>query len=518
MSELFDYVLGMDCGTTNIKAVALRSDGKVAAEASRPSRFLNPGRHMQEQDAVEWWRSASEIFQSITAQLGPEEAARIRGISVSSHTVSMLPVDKNGSPLRPAMTYQDGRSARELEEIVGAIGKERFVRIVGGQPSVAFLPNKLLWYKRNEPEKFGKTAYFLQASSYINFKLTGVMSSDIDQALRTQCMDIGTMEWSEEIARVIGVDLKEKMPPVHPVDEVIGAVTETAAKETGLVPGIPVVAGCSDAMASMLATGMGRLGEAGESSGTTSLLFVGSRVQSASDAPVVTRPCSIPGMPWVFDAPIQSSGAALKWFIDSLAAEERADAAARGKNIYDYLNELALDAAPGANGLFFFPYLLGERAPLWNDHACGMFIGLRMDTRRADLTRAVFEGTAYALRHVMETVKADGAEAETLRICGGGAKSRTWSMIKASMLRLPVYVLSGESGNVPVGDALIAGHKMGVFPDLKDATDKIIKVAEVIEPIPAWADTYDKLYPYYVDMYRHLDVDLKNLQQTLRTI
>ena len=518
MSEFFDYVLGMDCGTTNIKAVVLRSDGAVAAEASRPSRFLNPGRDMQEQDAEEWWHSAAEIFRSIAVQLGPEARARIRGICISSHTVSMLPVDAGGSPLRPAMTYQDGRSARELEEIVSSIGKDRFVRIVGGQPSVAFLPNKLLWYKRNELEKFDKTAYFLQASSYINFKLTGVMSSDIDQALRTQCMDIGTLDWSEEIARAIGVDLKEKMPPVRQVDEIIGCVTEQAAKETGLVPGIPVVAGCSDAMASMLATGMSRLGESGESSGTTSLLFVGSRVKSAPDAPVVTRPCSIPGMPWVFDAPIQSSGAALKWFIDKLAAEENAYAAENGRNVYDFLNELALQSVPGASGLFFFPYLLGERAPLWNDHASGMFIGLRMDMKRADLIRAVFEGTAYALRHAMETVKADGAEADMLRICGGGAKSRTWSMIKASMLRLPVYVLSEESGNVPVGDALIVGHKLGVFPDLKEATDKIVKVAEVIEPIPAWADTYDKLYPYYVDMYRHLDADLKNLQQTLRTI
>ena len=518
MSDFFDYVLGMDCGTTNIKAVVLRSDGKVAAEASRPSRFLNPGQHMQEQDAEEWWRSAAEIFHSLALELGPEAVARIRGISVSSHTVSMLPVNANGVPLRPAMTYQDGRSARELEEIVGSVGKERFVRIVGGQPSVAFLPNKLLWYRRNEPELFEKTAYFLQASSYINFKLTGVMSSDIDQALRTQCMDIGTMDWSEEIARVIGVDLKEKMPPVYAVDEIIGRVTAEAAKETGLVPGIPVVAGCSDAMASMHATGMSRFQEAGESSGTTSLLFVGSRVQSAPDAPVVTRPCSIPGMPWVFDAPIQSSGAALKWFIDKFAAEETAYAAAHGRNIYDYLNELALESAPGANGLFFFPYLLGERAPLWNDHASGMFIGMRMDMKRADLTRAVFEGTAYALRHVMETVKAEGARADMLRICGGGAKSRTWSMIKASMLRLPVYVLSEESGNVPVGDALLVGHKLGVFPDLREATEKVVRVAEVIQPVPEWADAYDKLYPYYVNMYRHLDGDLKSLQQKLRTI
>lgn len=517
MAGRFDYVVGMDCGTTNIKAVVLRSDGEVVAEASRPNRFLNPGYNMQEQDAEEWWKNAADIFRSLTDRIGPE-AARIRGISVSSHTVSLLPVDRNGVPLRPALTYQDGRSAQELDEIIRAVGRERFVKIVGGQPSVAFLPNKLLWYRRNEPDLYDKTAFFLQASSYINFKLTGVLSSDIDQALRTQCMDIDTMDWAEEIARVIGVDLKEKMPPLRRVDEIIGCTTAKAAKETGLVPGIPVVAGCSDAMASMYAIGMSRLGEAGESSGTTSLLFVGSDVKSASDVPVVTRPCPIEGMPWVFDAPIQTSGAALNWFIDKFAAEERAYAASHGKNIYDYLNALALEAAPGAHGLFFFPYLLGERAPLWNDHASGMFIGLRMDTRRSDLIRAVFEGTAYALRHVMETVKKEGAKAEQLRICGGGAKSRTWNRIKASMLDLPVYVLSGESGDVPVGDALIAGHKVGMFPTLKEATEKVIKVAEVIEPDPEWTAVYDRLHPYYVDMYQHLDADLQSLQRTLQMI
>ncbi len=515
MAGQHNYVIGMDCGTTNIKAVVLRDDGAVAAEASRPSTFLNPGLNMHEQDARAWWRDACAIFRSLAERLGPEEARRIRGISVSSHTVTLLAVDESGTPLRPAMTYQDSRSAPELEEIVRAVGRDRFVRIVGGQPSAAFLPNKLLWFRRNEPGLFERTAAFLQASSYINFKLTGVLSSDIDQALRTQCLDIGTLDWSPEIGRAIGVDLWAKMPPIRQVDEVIGQVTEGAAKETGLPSGIPVLAGCSDAMAAMYATGMSRLGEAGESSGTTSLVFVGSAVKSPPDAPVVTRPCAIEGMPWLFDAPIQTSGAALKWFIDKFAAEERAYAGTHDRNIYDYLNELALESVPGANGLIFFPYLLGERAPLWNSHASGMFIGMRMDLRRCDLVRSVFEGTAFALRHVIETIGRDGGKADMLRICGGGSRSRTWNRIKASMLRLPVHVLSETSGDVPVGDALIAGCKVGVFHDLREATEKAVKVAEVIQPDPQWAEVYDKLYPYYVEMYRHLDGDLQKLQATL---
>lgn len=515
MGRIENYLLGMDCGTTNIKAIIMAEDGAVVAEASRPSKFLSPGPNMQEQDANEWWANTVDIFRSLSETAGYEVVKRIRGISISSHTVTMLPVGADGTPLRNAMTYQDNRSAAELHYIVDTIGFDRFVKIVGGQPAVAFLPNKILWYKKNEPELFAKTACFLQASSYINYKLTGKMTMDIDQASRTQCLDISTMSWSKEIGDVIGVDLYEMLPKPQLVDEIIGFVTDEAAKATGLVPGIPVVAGCSDAMASMYATGLSRLGEAGESSGTTSLVFVGSDVKSAPDIPVVTKPCAIDGMPWVFDAPIQTSGAALKWFIETFAHEEQQYAMEHGKNIYTYLNELVLESKPGAGGVFFFPYLLGERAPLWNEYARGMFIGMGMDMKRSDLVRSVFEGTAYALRHVMETVKASGAKAKVLRICGGGAKSRTWSQIKASMLKMPVYLLDEKSGDVPVGDALIAGHKVGVFPNLTKAVEQIVKVNEIVQPVEEWVDAYDKLYPYYVEMYQHLDKDLKGLKQTI---
>ncbi len=513
-----NYLLGMDCGTTNIKAIILGDDGKKVAEASSPSTFITPGPNMQEQDANDWWRQTKEIFQKLSNQAGQDVVKKIKGICISSHTVSMLPVDENGVPLRNAMTYQDSRSAEELEEIVAKVGFEKFVNTVGGQPAVAFLPCKILWFIKNEPELFQRTACFLQASSFINFKLTGNMTTDIDQATRTQCLDMHTMEWSKDIGDAIGIDLNKYLPAPQLVDEIIGFVKEDAAKETGLVPGIPVMAGCSDAMASMYATGLSRLGEAGESSGTTSLVFIGSEKKSALDIPVVTRPCAIDGMPWIFDAPIQTSGAALKWFIEGFAGEERAYCEEHGLNIYSYLNELALETDPGSNGLYFFPYLLGERAPLWNDHARGMFIGLDMGMSRADLIRSVFEGTAFALRHVVETVKESGGKCNALRICGGGAKSRTWSMIKASMLHCPVYLLDESSGDVPVGDALIAGHKVGIFPNLTKAVESVVKVNEIIQPNPQWEKVYDQMYPYYVEMYKDLDETLKHLRVDIKDI
>ena len=416
------------------------------------------------------------------------------------------------------MTYQDTRSGGELDCIVDTIGWERFVNMVGGRPGAGFLPSKILWFKKNEPELFARTSSFMQASSYINFKLTGKRTIDIDQAARTQCLDISTMDWASEIGDVIGVDLDSVMPPLKLVNEIIGFVTDEAADATGLVSGIPVIAGCSDAMASMYAMGMSRLGEAGESSGTSSLVFVGSDVKSAPDLPVVTKPCAITGMPWVFDAPITTTGLALNWYIETMAAEERAAAKEQGKDIYTYLNELALEADPGSGGLLFYPYLMGERAPIWKDYARSMFIGMSISTTRAEMARSVFEGTAFALRHVIETIGKAGAGAGMLRITGGGAKSRTWSRIKAAVLDMPVYVLDERSGNVPVGDALIAGHKLGVFPDLSEAAERLVKIDEVIEPDQEWVDRYEKIYPFYKEIFLHLDQDLRGLRTVVERL
>ncbi len=515
MNKERNYLLGMDCGTTNIKAVILSEDGAVIAKAGRTSSTIIPFSGGQEQNADNWWEDAVDVFQELSKKAGQDVIGKIRGLSISSHTVSMLPVDRSGRPLRNAILYSDIRSSGELEEIVQKVGRKRFVSIVGGQPSVAFLPNKILWFKRHEPELFARTSCFLQASSYLNYKLTGVLSSDTDQATRTQCLDISSGKWSAEIGNAVGVDLEKMLPPLFKVDDVIGNITEEAAAVTGLKAGIPVIAGCSDAMASMYATGMSRLGEAGESCGTSSLLFAGSLKKSLPDAPVVTRPCTIEGIPWIFDAPITATGAALEWFISRFALEECEKAKAAGKDIYSCLNELALEAEPGCGGLYFFPYLSGERAPLWNDHARGMFIGLHMNMKRCDLIRSVFEGTSYALRHVIETVRASGARVESLRICGGGAKSAAWNQMKASVLNLPVYVLDGDSGDVPVGDALLAGHSIGIFEDLTKAAMKTVRIKETIQPNQEWVKRYEKLYPYYVTMYRHLDEDLQGVKRTL---
>lgn len=514
-----NYLLGIDLGTTNIKANIMDEDGEIIATASRANTPILPGPNMVEQDPNEWWGNACAILKEITAAAGSEIVRRIRGISVSSQIISLVPVGRNGQPVRNAITYQDTRSAAELDYIVDTLGFENYASIMGAPPSVAFLTSKLLWYKRNEPENFAKTAGVLQANGFINFKLTGVMAIDLDCASRSQCLDVKTHKWSEEIGNAIGIDLNRILPQPSAITDIIGQVTPEAAAETGLISGIPVCAGASDAMASMYATGISRLGEVGEASGTTSLLFTGTTKLGNYSDPVVTFPCAIDGMPYLYDAPIQTSGAAVKWFMDTFGAAEKLEAEKTGKNIFALVNEFTEPLKPGSDGLMFFPYLLGERAPLWNSYAKGMFIGMSLTSKREHFYRAVFEGTAYAVRHVIGTVsELSGIKPTCLRIAGGGAKSLTWCKIKASMLHVPVYTLDDRSGDVPFGDVLIAGNAVGVFPDLTKAIQKVVKVKDVIEPIPEWEKAYDELFPFYVKMYQDLDGDLKKYKAVVDKI
>lgn len=513
-----DYLLGIDLGTTNIKAVLFRSDGTALASASAGYPLIFPGPDQVEQDPHQWWAAAVQILRTVTGQAGPEAVRGIRGISISSQLPSLLPLDRDGNVLRNAMIWMDKRSWRELDQLLDTMGREEYVASAGAQPDVAFLPSKILWFKKHEPELFAKTHRILQANGYLNYKLTGVMAMDIDQAALCQCLDLRTLSWSHTMSQAMGLELDSVLPQPSPCGAIIGHVTDEAARETGLISGIPVVAGTSDASASMYATGLSRLGEAAESSGTTSLVFVGSPSPCATDLPIVAKPCSIKGIPYFFNAPINTSGASLKWYLTTLGQEEERYAKEHGLNVFDHLNQLALEAPAGSGGLIYFPYMLGERAPLWNSHAKGMFIGMSLDTQRKHIVRSIFEGTAFAVRHVMDTILAAGGQANCLRITGGGSKSRTWCQIKASMLHMPVYILDDKTGDVPFGDALIAGHAVGLYPDFSKCVRELVQVKEVIEPVEEWSAVYDKLYPYYLDMYRHLDGDLKALKETMDTL
>lgn len=508
-----EYLLGMDIGTTNQKALLVAASGEIVASASRKNQLIHPGPNMVEQDPDQWWRNTVEILRELARSVGQEQLRRVRAICVSSQTVTLLPVDRDGNALMNALIWMDGRSGDELGQVLDRVGREAFISIVGGQPDVVFLPGKLRWFAKNKPQLLEKTKWLLQANGYVNLKLTGRASLDLDQASRTQCYDLAGRCWSRTIGNAIGVELGELLPKPSAVTDIIGHVTEDAAALTGLAAGTPVVAGCCDAMASLYAIGIKKPGQAGESSGTSSLVFVGASGPSATNVPVVARPCPVKGVPYVFDAPINATGGAIKWFLDNMAGEQLLQERQAGGDVYARMNEMAARSAPGANGLLFLPYLHGERAPLWSSAARGMLIGLTTDTTQEDMARAVFEGTAFALRHVVETIRETGTEISSLRITGGGARSVEWARIKADVLQLPVELMDGVSGDVPLGDVLIAGQAVG----LGELSDRVLKPMRVLEPDPKARPVYDEMYGLFRSVYEKLVPEQKRLEEFKRT-
>ena len=509
-----DYLIGMDLGTTNIKAVLMNTEGECIASASRANQMIMPEKGFVEQNANAWWQSAKEIFRELALQAGQEAVSGIRGIAVSSQSVTLLPIGSDGRPLYNAIIWMDSRSGAEMNEIIEEVGLEQYIQIVGGRPDAAFLPSKLRWLRKNHPEILRQTAFLLQASSYIVYRLTDAAVTDLDQAIRSQCLDIKSMKWSAVIGSAIGVDLDMLLPTPIPSDAIAGYVSDEASSITGLPSGIPVTAGACDALAAVYATGLFHLGEAAESAGTSSLVFAGADRSNSLTDPIVARPCSIGDYSHLYDAPISTTGACLKWYLDTFGEAERREAERKGIDVYQELDHMASEAAPGCGGLIFLPYLMGERAPLWSTSARGAFLGLTLNTARSDMVRSIFEGTTFALRHVIETIQKNGVQIECLKIAGGGAKSRIWAKIKASVLNIPILLMDERAGDVPMGDVLIAGQAVGLFSDIGKEADKFIRVRETICPDPAWTEIYDRMYEYYRSMYKALEPDYCRLEGT----
>lgn len=503
-----EYLLGMDIGTTNQKAILSTLDGKPVASVSRRNETLVV-ENRAEQEPERWWKNTLEILAELEQKLGSGTGKAIRGICISGHTVSLLPVDAAGAPLRRAMIWMDSRSDSELTWLLEQIGRERFCSIVGAQPSPSFLPGKLLWFRKNEPELMNKTACLLQANSFITSRLTGRFTIDLDQAAKSQCLDVSHGQWSREIGEAIGVELDQLLPPPQSPQTIAGTVTRQAAEQTGLAEGTPVLTGCSDAVAAIWAMGLSGLGEAGESVGTTSLVFAGADRPSATTGPVVSHPFRPGTIPYLFDAPISTSGAAVEWFLKNLAGERLLQCRNAGGDVYELLSNMAAQSPPGSGGLLFLPYLRGERAPLWNSFARGMYVGLTLKTTQENMVRAMLEGCAFALRHVLECMTDAGAVVNSICLTGGGAKNAAWAQIKASVLGLPVRIMDDRAGNVPMGDIFLAADAFGLPIPEKNRP----QAYQTVLPKPQEKKLYDEMYALYRRVYQNLEEEQKILEK-----
>ncbi len=465
-------IVGLDVGTTGVKAIAVAPDGRVVGVAERGYPLSTPRAGWSEQDPEDWWRAAEAAL----AALGPLEIA---GIGLSGQMHGLVVLDAHARVLRPAILWNDQRTGAECVEIEERIGLERLIALTGNRALTGFTAPKLLWLRRHEPDVYRRIRRVLLPKDYVRLRLTGEWAMDLADASGTLLLDVAGRRWSDDVLDALEVP-RAWLPPLLESPEVSG---RTAG-------GIPVAAGAGDCAAAALGVGIDRPGPLSIVLGTSGVVFAALPSYAAEPQARVHAFChAVPGQ-WHAMGVMLSAAGSLQWFRD-VAAPEAA---------FGALVDEAESWGPGADGLLFLPYLSGERTPHADPDARGAFVGLELRHDRGALVRAVLEGVAFGLRDSLELVRGLGVAARTARISGGGARSELWRRIVASVLGVPVETTAAEEGSA-YGAALLGGVAGGVFADVPDAVSRCVRVRDVVEPDPGWAAAYDELYPRYRALY-----------------
>jgi sugar (pentulose or hexulose) kinase len=497
--------VGVDVGTTGVKAVVLDAEGRVRAEAAEeyPTRYVEP--NGAEQDPDDWWVATARCIGEALAR-GGVPPAQVCGVGVSSQAPSIVVVDAAGRPVRPALLWMDRRGQDACAARSGS--ESAVVAATGNRLDAYFAAPKLAWLLAAETDVRRYGAGVLMANGYVVRMLTGETTCDTGHAGLTLLADLATGRWSTDLLELWGVPSAWLPEPVPP-STVVGRVTAAAGQATGLRPGTPVVAGVVDGAAASLEAGLVRHGDVCEMTGQSTV--VNACVETARLRPedlgtMSLLPYPIPGHHLVYGSMV-ATGGILRWFRDELGTTSpscdtvgRAAGDTAGDTGFAALDELAASAPVGSGGLVLLPYFLGERSPIWDADARGALVGLSMATRRADLVRAILEGTAYGLAHNLEELGRLGLRPEVLRCVGGGARGETWTQIKADVTGLPVEVPQDARG-APVGAALVAAAGVGLVDDLATAVRMREGDARRVVPDPARHETYRDYYAAYRALY-----------------
>ncbi len=492
-------LLGIDVGTTAAKAALFTPDGQLQSvgDSEYSVSHVRPG--WVEQNPEDWWQAVCSAIRQALAQV-PNGAERVAGIAVSAQAPTLIALDRSGRPLRPALIWMDRRAEGEVGELNAIFGADNIFRITGNRTDAFYVAAKLRWLKNHEPEILKQTHMFVQINGYINYRLTHTFTLDPVHATLLQLRNYQTDEWHDDLCVACGVE-PAQFPDIYPGSTIQGEVTAEAAEATGLRPGIPVMVGTVDGSAAAVEAGVIQPGSAAEMTGTSTVLLMptdGNVVESA----FIAMPHAIPGKHLLLGAMV-ASGASLRWFRDEFAQLEVEQARQQNINVFDLLTAPAKVVNAGSNGVIFLPYMLGERAPIWNTNARGVFFGLSLATSKADMVRAVLEGTALALRHNVDVAQSAGLMLNEIRSVGGGTRSDLWNQIKADVLGIPVR-LPQTSVGAPFGDAVLVGMGLGLYTDVNQSLQEMVKIKAVYEPNPQQHARYNEIYPIFRKLYEQL--------------
>jgi D-xylulose kinase len=497
------YVAALDIGTTGTRCLIFTPEGKEIARDYKEWESFYPSPVMVEQDAEGWWAACRKTIQNAihAAKISKDD---IVSVAITNQRETIVPVDRQGKALARAIVWQDRRSTEECQWIKDNIGADKIYQTTGLTVDPYFSGSKILWFKNHQPHIYAQTHKFLLVHDFILQKLTGKFITDYSNASRTMLFDINKLQWSDEIAGQMGIDL-DKMPEALPSGKEIGTIVSA---DTGFSTKTKVITGAGDQQCAALGVGVVKPGRMKCTTGTGSFLL--SYLDQPSFDPEKRVLCSCAAVPgkWVQEASIFTSGAALRWFRDNVGLADSILAfieKRKGNPVdpYDIITKDAATSPVGANGLIFIPHLVGAGAPHWNPEARGVLFGLALGHSTPDLYRAVMEGVAMEIKKNIDVFASLGVKPTDLRITGGGSRSGVWNQIIADVLGMPCGRGDLEESTA-VGAAILASYGAGEYTDIAKAADEMANITNIWNPKPENTAKYAELYRISGKLYQQL--------------
>ena len=479
------YYIGVDLGTSAVKLLLMSADGEIKNIESReyPLSFPKPG--WSEQKPEDWWDAVVDGIPALVKDVDPSEVA---AISFGGQMHGLVVLDENDDVIRPAILWNDGRTGEETEYLNSVIGKDKLSEYTANIAFAGFTAPKLLWMKKNEPDKFRAIKKIILPKDYIAYKMTGVHSCDYSDASGMLLLDVEHKCWSKQMLDICSISI-DQMPQLFESYEVTGTLLPDVAKKLGLTPDCKVAAGAGDNAAG--AVGTATVGDGGctISLGTSGTFFLSGKDFKKDPYNALHSFAHADGGYHLMGC-ILSAASCNKWWMDGVI----------GSSDYAAEQQTISDDRLGTNSVYFLPYLMGERSPHNNPDARALFFGMSMDTARSDMTQAVLEGVTFAMRDCLEIAKKTGISVKEAKLTGGGAKSPLWRKICANVLGIDIQIIESEEGP-GYGGAILAAVANGEYASVEEAAKKLVKVTEVIHPDPDIAARYDKAYEKYTKLY-----------------
>lgn len=498
------YLLGIDIGTSACKVAIFDKNGNVISTANGSYPVYYPKQGWAEQNPDEWWTAVCKATQEAIKKgnVLPEDIA---GIGIDGQSWSAIAVDQEGNVLTNTPIWMDTRAKEICNEINEKLGADSIFQLAGNSLQPSYTTAKILWYQRNMPEVYEKTDKILQSNSFIAYKLTGAMTQDISQGYGLHCFDMRTGTWDENMCEKLGIPMR-MLPDIYPCHAVVGTVTEKAARESGLAVGTPVVAGGLDAACGTLGAGVLHNGETQEQGGQAGGMSI-CMDQYTADPRLILSFHVVPDC-WLLQGGTTGGGGVMRWFEKEFADYERMEAKALGKSSLEQLNDIAKVVPAGSDGLVFLPYMSGERSPIWDPEAKGVYFGLDFSKTKGHFVRASMEGVAYSLKHNLEIAEEAGAQVKELRAMGGSANSLLWTQIKSDITGKPIVVPSSDTATT-LGAVILAGVGVGMYDSFDEAVELTVRNVRRHEPNLEFQSAYDRNYEIYLDLYKQLKDTMK---------